>query len=117
MVRATLVKLGRPAARALLRRSAPVALATRPVASPPVPSVASGARALFSSTACRAGPVPADVLKNTKPTEITDAEYHELSNQYLDHLCDRFEELQETSPAYDFDYSVSGTPPPRPRVW
>lgn len=106
MVRATLVKLGRPAVRALLRRPAPAALVTRPVASPPVIS-APGPRALFSSTARRASPIPAEALKDTKPAEITDAEYHELSNQYLDDLCDRFEELQEASSAYDFDYSVS----------
>lgn len=134
MVRAALAKLGRPAVRALQRRPAPAALVTRPAASPRALAStafsAPGSRALFSSASRLAKPVPADVLKNAKPTDITDAEYHELSNQYLDHLCDRFEELQEVSSAYDFDYSsgvmtlntphgqyVINKQPPNKQIW
>ena len=61
-----------------------------------------------------------DAHKVTTPTEISDDEYHELADKYMDHLCEKAEQMQETKEEVDVEFSVSawsmelmGLPDPR----
>lgn len=45
--------------------------------------------------------------KVTAPTELSDDEYHELADRYMDHLCEKAEQLQETREEVDVEFSVS----------
>ncbi|KAI6823655.1 hypothetical protein KC332_g8648 [Hortaea werneckii] len=47
-----------------------------------------------------------DAHKVTTPTEISDDEYHELADKYMDHLCERAEQLQETREEVDVEFSA-----------
>lgn len=40
------------------------------------------------------------------PIEMTDGEYHELADEYLENILVRFEELQDQTDAVDIEYSV-----------
>lgn len=45
--------------------------------------------------------------KVTAPTDISNDEYHELADRYMDHLCEKAEQLQETREEVDVEFSVS----------
>jgi len=43
---------------------------------------------------------------NHTPTEITEAQYHQLADDYLEAILNKFEELQDTRDDVDVEYSV-----------
>lgn len=66
----------------------------------------------FSTTSPAAAPLSPDVLSRVKPADITDGQYHELSDEYLDNLLNKFEAAQDERDNLDVEYSVG--PPPLP---
>lgn len=83
------------------------------------------ARRLFSASASRTkgimpdteNPVKEETAK-TEPSvgvaELSDSEYHELADQYLDTVLAKFEQLQDAREDIDIEYSVRSRPAPRP---
>ncbi|KAI4868826.1 hypothetical protein F4820DRAFT_444742 [Hypoxylon rubiginosum] len=84
------------------------------------------------SVSTRAGlPLSADALKAAKVASITNAEYHQLSNKYLDAVLTKYEELQDKDGDIDVEFSSgvmtikipgSGTyivnkQPPNKQIW
>ena len=65
----------------------------------------------FSTTSSAAAPLSPDVLSRVKPADITDGQYHELSDEYLDNLLNKFEAAQDERDNLDVEYSVG---PPLP---
>jgi len=53
---------------------------------------------------------PEDVAQIVNPTEITDVQYHELSDKYMDNIISKLEELQEEREDVDVEFSVSLLP-------
>lgn len=47
------------------------------------------------------------MLSRVKPSDLTDAQYHELSDEYLDNLLNKFEAAQDERDDIDVEYSVS----------
>lgn len=43
---------------------------------------------------------------NHTPTEITEAQYHQLADEYLEAMLNKFEELQDSRDDVDVEYSV-----------
>lgn len=52
-------------------------------------------------------PEPNSTLSASGPADITADEYHELSDQYMEALVDKLEQLQEEDEQVDCEYSVS----------
>jgi frataxin len=44
---------------------------------------------------------------NHAPTEITEAQYHQLADEYLEAILNKFEELQDNREDVDVEYSVT----------
>lgn len=61
----------------------------------------------FSTSARLTRPLAPDVLSRVKPSDLTDAQYHELSDEYLDNLLNKFEAAQDERDDIDVEYSVS----------
>ena len=61
----------------------------------------------FSTSTRLASPLSPEVLGRIKPAEITDAQYHELSDEYLENLLSKFEAAQDERDTLDVEYSVS----------
>lgn len=53
---------------------------------------------------------------NHTPTEITEAQYHELADEYLEAILNKFEELQDTREDVDVEYSVTNPCPSLPPI-
>ena len=53
---------------------------------------------------------PESHIKAAQPAELTEQEYHELANMYIDSLVQRMEQLQEESDEVDVEYSVHTLP-------
>ena len=51
-----------------------------------------------------------DILRRVEPADLTDAQYHEISDEYLDNLLNQFEAAQDERDNLDVEYSVG--PPP-----
>ncbi|RYO83384.1 hypothetical protein DL766_010608 [Monosporascus sp. MC13-8B] len=109
MTRSNIARLGRSASRALRADGRGGSAIVRPL----VPSrtrvishrpVASSAS--FSTSSLRALPLSPDVLNRVKPAVITDAQYHELSDEYLDNLLSKFETAQDERDDLDVEYSA-----------
>ncbi|KAH8677844.1 Frataxin-like domain-containing protein [Xylariales sp. PMI_506] len=92
----------------------------------------------FPGAACRAFttssrlsmPLPPDVLKTATPADVTDAEYHELADEYIDELLTKYEHLQDEKGEIDVEYSagvmtikfqfgdyVINKQPPNKQIW
>ena len=111
----------------LLTRRAAIAPISAPKTCPTssVPAVLPGTRSISSSSRLRKGLIPeTDNPKPTKPAEstvtiaaadITEGEYHQLADEYLETLLSKLEETQEQREGLDVEFSVSsasGTPAP-----
>ena len=64
----------------------------------------------FSTTSSATAPLAPDVLSRVKPADITDGQYHELSDEYLDNLLNKFEAAQDERDNLDVEYSVGPLP-------
>jgi frataxin len=57
---------------------------------------------------------PLDETEQAEPTaavaEITEQEYHEIADEYLDNVVSRFEELQDQREDIDVEFSVRIAP-------
>ncbi|KAK8038913.1 frataxin [Apiospora rasikravindrae] len=134
MARSSFGRLGRLAGRTLQGRMAGANASTRFLLpqkarmtftpATPVP------RAFFSTTSRSAKPLTPEQLKTAKPDEITDQQYHELSDAYLDRLLVHLEDRQDTSDDIDVEYSsgvmnirtkqgdyVLNKQPPNKQIW
>lgn len=112
MARYNIARLGRLAKRNLERA---VPAISRPAASlriPPLDLPSSGpvASRFFSLSSRCASPLAPDVLSRVKPAELTTEHYHELSDEYLDNLLNKFEAAQDERDDLDVEYSVSHLP-------
>lgn len=124
MTRQTLSRVASQASRAL--RSSNASSASRiapprfalvtPLVSRAALVAAARSRAFSSSPTSAKGilphsddPAPPNVLESeTKavPAELTDAEYHEVADAYLDVILSRLEEIAEKDEGIDVEYSV-----------
>ncbi|KAI1767014.1 Frataxin-like domain-containing protein [Hypoxylon sp. FL1150] len=85
----------------------------------------------FTTTPRVGYPLSAEALKTAKAASITDSEYQELSNAYLDILLTRYEELQDQEGEVDVEFSsgvmtvkipergtyVINKQPPNKQIW
>lgn len=53
---------------------------------------------------------PADGTVTTKPVELTDDQYHELADVYLEQALAKFEELQDEADELDVEFAVCRVP-------
>ncbi|KAI1863898.1 uncharacterized protein JN550_009177 [Neoarthrinium moseri] len=140
MTGSNLAKLGRAAHRALQSRSAVAAHhAVRPLSASralPLPQHAAAAvpklprATFFSTSAGLAKPLPPDVLKTAKPAELTDSQYHQLADEYIEGILAKYEEEQDAKGEIDVEYSsgvmtikyphgdyVINKQPPNRQIW
>lgn len=125
MARSSLTRLGRLVANRRLTRPTTTTSGVRPAGplhpllrSVPHPQLSQKLAAATSnffcspfSTSCRlARPLVPDVLSRVKPAELTDTQYHEISDQYLDNLLNKFEAVQDEREDIDIEYSVCSLP-------
>lgn len=62
----------------------------------------------------------ADVPPSVGVAELSDSQYHELADAYLDIVLSKFEQLQDSREDIDIEYSVriaSCPPPPAQYLW
>ncbi|OIW27796.1 Frataxin [Coniochaeta ligniaria NRRL 30616] len=117
MFRGSIANLPRAAARAA-RITAPRTTSVARVAATPTGRIYTGLRFL-SSTAPRQIAILPDGAKepaneadkptktdNLAPTEITEAQYHQLADEYLEAILNKFEELQDSREDVDVEYSA-----------
>lgn len=122
MSRSSLTRLGRLVANRRLTRPTTITSGVRPASTlhpvlrrlphPQLSQKPAAATPIFFcssfSTSRRLGsPLAPDVLSRVKPAELTDTQYHELSDQYLDNLLNKFEAVQDEREDIDIEYSVS----------
>ncbi|KAK7920829.1 frataxin- mitochondrial [Apiospora marii] len=134
MTRSSFGRLGRLAGRTLQGRMAGAGASTRFLlpqkARMAFNSATPVSRALFSTTSRTAKPLSPEELKTAKPDDLTDAEYHELSDEYLEVLLAHLEERQDKSDDIDVEYSsgvmtiktkhgdyVINKQPPNKQIW
>jgi frataxin len=88
-----------------------------------IPSVASQRRQFSAQIALRKGIMPDTSNPDKAPTgteitfvvaDLSDEEYHDLSNEYLNDLLEKFETHQDNGAPVDVEYSVSHFPPGLP---
>ncbi|KAI1260764.1 mitochondrial chaperone Frataxin [Xylariaceae sp. FL1019] len=132
MQRLNVTKVGRLTVRGLTTRGVAVVASrtissARIIASQRQPAI----RSPFSTTSYLAKPLSGTDLKTAQPADMTDAEYHELADSYLEQLFAQFERKAEESVAYDIDYSsgvmtvsidqkgtyVINKQPPNKQIW
>lgn len=123
MARSNLMKLSRAASRNLQRSSATPMIAHRfvlPVsASQSLRVTPSASRKLFTTSASSSRGIMPDTDdphgKASEPpaapvsmnvAELSDGEYHELSDKYLDTVVSKLEEVQEQREGWDVEFSV-----------
>ncbi|KAB5583544.1 hypothetical protein GE09DRAFT_1079282 [Coniochaeta sp. 2T2.1] len=116
MFRANIANLPRAAARVAVRTAAP--RATRAVTASSCGRMSLITRS-FSSTAPRKNSILPDGAKepaneadkpaapaSLAPMEITDGQYHQLADDYLEAILGKFEELQDAREDVDVEYSA-----------
>jgi frataxin len=109
----------RMATRGLATRSgaasaSPKALRPTLAAASTIPSAVSrqarpspvAARSSFSTSSLLATPLSSEVLETAKPAPLTEEQYHELADEFLDALLTKYEALQDDRPDVDVDYSA-----------
>jgi frataxin len=62
---------------------------------------------LFSATSRPAAPLSSDALETVSPAPLTEEQYHEVADEFLDNLLSKYEALQDERPDIDVEYSVS----------
>jgi frataxin len=55
-------------------------------------------------------PAGAEKEAAPSPVELTETEYHEVADQYLDHVLAKFEEIQDQADEIDVEFSVCPFP-------
>lgn len=108
MTRATLTKLGRATASSIAasaRRAISIRTGRYAFSIPgrSAPHQFLTARP-FSATSRVAMPSP---LAGAKPVDLTQAQYHDLADEFLDIVLAKFEEKQDEQGEIDVEYSVS----------
>ncbi|KXJ97045.1 Frataxin-like domain-domain-containing protein [Microdochium bolleyi] len=63
-------------------------------------------RATFSTSAQLRTPISAEQLKAATPAPLSDEEYHDVADRYLEDVQTKFEELAETREDVDVEYSA-----------
>ncbi|KAI1753024.1 mitochondrial chaperone Frataxin [Xylaria castorea] len=63
-------------------------------------------RSLFSTSSRLAEPLSSEELKTVQLANITDEEYHDLADQYIDQLLANYEKMQDIRTDIDVDYSA-----------
>ncbi|RYP62181.1 hypothetical protein DL769_007422 [Monosporascus sp. CRB-8-3] len=109
MTRTNIARLGRLANRGFRVNGCSGSAIVRPFVCPRTRVIARGpvaSSSSFSTSSRRALPLSPDVLNRVRPAEITDAQYHELSDEYLDNLLHRFETAQDERDDLDVEYSA-----------
>ncbi|RYO75740.1 hypothetical protein DL764_010334 [Monosporascus ibericus] len=109
MTRTNIVKFGRLANRGLRMHGHSDSAIVRALASSRTRVISHrlvASSSSFSTSPRRALPLSPDILNRVKPAEITDAQYHELSDEYLDNLLNKFETAQEERDDLDVEYSA-----------
>ncbi|KAI8634295.1 mitochondrial chaperone Frataxin [Xylariaceae sp. FL1651] len=106
MTRTGITYLGRMAMRGLATRSVATA-GTRHLA---LSRLQLDARATlrrpFSTSLRYAKPLCADDLKTAQPAKMTEAEFHELADDYIEGLLMKYEKMQDTRLDIDVEYSA-----------
>ena len=126
MFRASMPNLPRVATR-MVRIAAPrTTTSLARVVATPAGRLTSGIRAISSTTprniAILPGsdkkPEPKEPAKIAElvPAEITESQYHQLADEYLESILGKFEEMQDLREDVDVEYSVRFSPPPTPTV-
>ncbi|CAJ2511858.1 Uu.00g074830.m01.CDS01 [Anthostomella pinea] len=109
MTRNYIAKLGRLASRGLTARGLAASSATYRMPFSRASNTAAARltfRSHFSTSPQLAKPLEPDVLKAARPADLTDAEYHELADDYLDQLLAQYEKQQDDSGHIDVEYSA-----------
>jgi frataxin len=122
MSRTSVFKLARATARSLPQRqsltTAPRVVSSRPTARQQTPRILSltSARPFSSTPIVHKGispesenpqPTPKEPIAGApQATGISAAEYEELSNEYMDRIVEKLEQLQEEKDSVDVEYSV-----------
>lgn len=118
MLRQLLTKAARATPRG--RPQVPITAPSRSLRATYLPrtaqAVCSNLRPLSTSPSLRRGILPdtddpqpkqsAETVVPLTPAEITDTEYHELADQYLDLILTKLEERQDEQEGIDVEYSV-----------
>ncbi|KAH9995159.1 mitochondrial chaperone Frataxin [Xylariaceae sp. FL0662B] len=133
ITRRNLVKLGRLTTRAYVTRAVGVSSPSRfaPFLTARSPYRQPISKCLFSTSHRCARPLSPEVLKTIKPAPMSDAEYHELADDYLEMLLLKYEELQDERGDIDVEYSsgvmtvkipnagtyVLNKQPPNKQIW
>ncbi|KAI0445735.1 mitochondrial chaperone Frataxin [Xylaria telfairii] len=95
------------------------------------PSARPTLRSPFSTSQRLAKPLSSEELKTAQPAKITDGEYHELADEYLDALLAEYEKMQDNRTDIDVEYSsgvmsltindlgtyVINKQPPNKQIW
>ncbi|KAI1132347.1 mitochondrial chaperone Frataxin [Nemania abortiva] len=134
MARAGVARLARTAVRGIATRSA-VSASTRQFtfsrSQAPNLNVRPSLRSLFSTSQRLAKPLSADELKAAQPANITDGEFHEIADNYIERLLAEYEKMQDTRADIDVEYSsgvmnltindlgtyVINKQPPNKQIW
>ncbi|KAI0116281.1 mitochondrial chaperone Frataxin [Nemania sp. FL0031] len=134
MVRPSVVRLARTAVRGIATRNV-VSAGTRQLAFPRSQATSLNARpslrSPFSTSQRLAKPLSADELKTAQPVNLTDGEFHELADAYIEQLLGEYEKMQDNRTDIDVDYSsgvmnltindlgtyVINKQPPNKQIW
>lgn len=73
-------------------------------------SARSNLRSPFSTSQYLAKPASSYDLKNAQPAKITDGEFHELADEYIENLLVEYEKMQDARTDIDVEYSVCCPP-------
>jgi frataxin len=117
-------RIARASTQSLRQRpliTAPRLVSLRPISSPALRSLTIPTARAFSSTPAafkglspeseNPQPTPKEPLSGAaKPAGITAEQYEELSNEYMDRIVEKLEQLQEEKETIDVEYTVC--PPP-----
>lgn len=133
MSRTVISRLARASTQSLrprpLTTTTPRLISLRPASSPVLCALTIPTARTFSSTpAALKGlspesenpqPTPKEPLSGAaKPAGITTEQYEELSNEYMDRIVEKLEQLQEEKETIDVEYSVRPLSPlPEPHVY
>lgn len=63
-------------------------------------------RSSFSTSSRVAVHLTAEEIKTAQPAEITEGEYHELADEYIETLLTEYEKMQDDRTDIDVEYSV-----------
>ncbi|KAI0147710.1 mitochondrial chaperone Frataxin [Xylariaceae sp. FL1272] len=130
MQRLSITRIGRLAMRGLTTRGI-AAVGSRSISAIGVSQRQPALRSSFSTSPYLSKPLSGNDLKTAQPANMTDDEYHEVADYYLEQLYNRFERMSEESVAYEVDYSsgvmtinidqkgtyVINKQPPNKQIW